>query len=185
MYLLREGTAASGKDVEPRVQLMGSRHHPARGASPRPRCCEKDWGVAADVWSCASLHRAARATAWTSSAGTCCNPTEEPRSAVRHAAAGRPPARSSPRPTTCACSPTRSARSCRRAATTTCSAPTASAARDTREKLREFFEVNRHYVDGRRAARRWREDGAMPMQKVAEAIAKYGIDPNKPNPVTV
>ncbi len=28
-------------------------------------------------------------------------------------------------------------------------------------------------------------DGALPMQKVAEAIKKYGIDPDKPNPATV
>jgi pyruvate dehydrogenase E1 component len=29
------------------------------------------------------------------------------------------------------------------------------------------------------------DDGAVPAQLVADAIAKYGIDPEKPNPTTV
>jgi pyruvate dehydrogenase E1 component len=52
---------------------------------------------------------------------------------------------------------------------------------DTREKLREFFEVDRRFVTVA-ALRALAEEGALPMAKVAEAIKKYGIDPNKPNP---
>ena len=55
---------------------------------------------------------------------------------------------------------------------------------DSREKLREFFEVNRYYVTVA-ALKALAEDGAIKPAVVAEAIAKYGIDPNKPNPVTL
>ena len=60
------------------------------------------------------LHRAAPRGAWRSSAGTCCIPTETPRKSLRRARASRAgTGRWSPRPTTCARSPTRSAPSCR------------------------------------------------------------------------
>jgi pyruvate dehydrogenase E1 component len=54
---------------------------------------------------------------------------------------------------------------------------------DSRAKLREFFEVNRYYVTVA-ALKSLAEEGKIPASTVAEAIAKYGIDPNKPNPVT-
>jgi pyruvate dehydrogenase E1 component len=52
---------------------------------------------------------------------------------------------------------------------------------DTRQKLREFFEVDRRFVTIA-ALRALAEEGVLPMAKVAEAIKKYGIDPEKPNP---
>jgi pyruvate dehydrogenase E1 component len=55
---------------------------------------------------------------------------------------------------------------------------------DTREKLRSFFEVDRHYVT-LAALKALADEGQLDKAKVKEAIAKYGIDPNKPNPVTV
>ncbi|MFO0585380.1 MAG: pyruvate dehydrogenase (acetyl-transferring), homodimeric type [Anaeromyxobacter sp.] len=55
---------------------------------------------------------------------------------------------------------------------------------DTREKLRKFFEVDRHHVTIA-ALRSLAEEGAVPAGKVAEAIKKYGIDPKKPAPWTV
>ncbi len=55
---------------------------------------------------------------------------------------------------------------------------------DFRTKLRTFFEVNRHYV-AIAALKALADDGEIPASKVAEAIVKYGIDPSKPNPVTV
>lgn len=55
---------------------------------------------------------------------------------------------------------------------------------DTREKLREFFEVNRYWVTVT-ALRLLAEEGKIPRSKVKEAIQKYGIDPNKPNPTKV
>ncbi len=55
---------------------------------------------------------------------------------------------------------------------------------DTREKLRDFFEVNRHYIVVA-ALYALVKEGELPAAKVKEAIKKYGIDPNKPNPLTV
>ncbi len=55
---------------------------------------------------------------------------------------------------------------------------------DTREKLREFFEVDRRYVTVA-ALRALADEGSVPAAKVADAIKKYGINANKPNPVTV
>jgi pyruvate dehydrogenase E1 component len=55
---------------------------------------------------------------------------------------------------------------------------------DTREQLRRFFEVNRYYV-AVAALDALAADGRVPVATVAEAIRRYGIDPDKPNPVTV
>ena len=55
---------------------------------------------------------------------------------------------------------------------------------DSREKLRGFFEVDRHHVVVA-ALKALADEGQIPAAKVTEAIRKYGIDPNKPNPVTV
>jgi pyruvate dehydrogenase E1 component len=55
---------------------------------------------------------------------------------------------------------------------------------DSREKLRRFFEVDRYYV-AVAALKALADEGGVPAGTVAEAIKKYGIDPEKPNPVTV
>jgi pyruvate dehydrogenase E1 component len=55
---------------------------------------------------------------------------------------------------------------------------------DTRAKLREFFEVNRHFVTVA-ALKQLADDGKIDTAIVAQAIAKYGLDPKKPNPVSV
>ena len=53
---------------------------------------------------------------------------------------------------------------------------------DFRSKLREHFEVNRHYIVVA-ALKALSEDGHLPAAKVAEAIAKYGIKADKINPL--
>ncbi|MDO9114400.1 MAG: pyruvate dehydrogenase (acetyl-transferring), homodimeric type [Polaromonas sp.] len=55
---------------------------------------------------------------------------------------------------------------------------------DSREKLRRFFEVDRYYVVVA-ALKALADEGGLPAAKVSEAMKKYGIDPDKPNPVTV
>jgi pyruvate dehydrogenase E1 component len=55
---------------------------------------------------------------------------------------------------------------------------------DTREKLRDFFEVDRRWVV-LTALRSLVDAGQLDRQKLAEAIQKYGIDTTKPNPMTV
>ena len=53
---------------------------------------------------------------------------------------------------------------------------------DFRSKLREHFEVNRHYIVVA-ALKALSEDGAVPVSQVAEAIKKYGINTEKVNPL--
>jgi len=55
---------------------------------------------------------------------------------------------------------------------------------DTREKLRHFFEVDRRWVTVA-ALKTLADEGQIEHKKVAEAIKKYGLDPKKPNPMTV
>ena len=53
---------------------------------------------------------------------------------------------------------------------------------DFRSKLREHFEVNRHYIVVA-ALKALSEEGTVPVAKVAEAIAKYDIKADKINPL--
>ena len=55
---------------------------------------------------------------------------------------------------------------------------------DVRKQLRKFFEVDRYYV-AVAALKALADDGAIPAKNVSDAIKKYGIDPEKPNPITV
>ncbi|NOG82152.1 transketolase-like TK C-terminal-containing protein, partial [Escherichia coli] len=55
---------------------------------------------------------------------------------------------------------------------------------DTREKLRHFFEVDRYWVTVA-SLKALADEGVLPREKVAEALKKYNLDPNKPNPMTV
>ena len=55
---------------------------------------------------------------------------------------------------------------------------------DTREKLRAFFEVDRRNV-AVAALKALADEGTIPSGKVAEAISKYGLNPDKPDPTTV
>ena len=54
---------------------------------------------------------------------------------------------------------------------------------DTRENLRIFFEVNRFYIVVA-ALKALSDDGELDSKIVQQAIKKYGIDPEKPNPIT-
>ena len=55
---------------------------------------------------------------------------------------------------------------------------------DSREALRDFFEVDRRYVV-LAALKALSDEGKLPASTVAEAVKKYNLDSNKPNPVTV
>jgi pyruvate dehydrogenase E1 component len=55
---------------------------------------------------------------------------------------------------------------------------------DNRKMLRHFFEVNRHFVTVA-ALKALADAGEIERSTVTEAMRKYGIDPEKPNPVTV
>jgi pyruvate dehydrogenase E1 component len=55
---------------------------------------------------------------------------------------------------------------------------------DLRAQLRKFFEVNRYYIVVA-ALKALADEGTLEPALVSEAIRKYHIDPEKPNPVTV
>jgi pyruvate dehydrogenase E1 component len=55
---------------------------------------------------------------------------------------------------------------------------------DTREKLRHFFEVDRQWIT-LAALKALADEGTIEREKVAAAMVKYHLDPNKPDPVTV
>jgi pyruvate dehydrogenase E1 component len=55
---------------------------------------------------------------------------------------------------------------------------------DRRSRLRHFFEVNRYFVTIA-ALHSLVQQGAVPAATVQRAIEKYGIDPEKPNPVAI
>jgi pyruvate dehydrogenase E1 component len=177
MYLLQEGD----KSAKHRVQLVGSGTI-LRESIAAAELLKDDWGIAADVWSAPSLTLVARdgqdCERW-----NLVNPNQEPRV---------PYVTSLLKDTT---GPI--------VATTDYMRLFAEQIRayvpkgrnykvlgtdgfgrsDSRAKLREFFEVNRYYVTVA-ALKSLAEDGVISTSVVAQAIAKYGIDPNKPNPVT-
>jgi len=55
---------------------------------------------------------------------------------------------------------------------------------DVRSQLRKFFEVDRYHIT-LAALNALADEGELPASRAAEAIEKYGIDPEKPNPVEV
>ncbi|MGZ8992678.1 MAG: pyruvate dehydrogenase (acetyl-transferring), homodimeric type, partial [Burkholderiaceae bacterium] len=183
MYLLREGPAGSGMGKSiPRVQLLGSGTI-LREAIAAAEMLEKDWGVSGDVWSVTSFTELRRdgidAERW-----SLLHPNDKPRKPYVTQALEK------------TAGPI--------VATTDYMRLFADQIRayvprgrdyrvlgtdgfgrsDTRAKLREFFEVDRRYVTVA-ALRALADEGTVPAAKVADAIKKYGIDANKPNPVTV
>ncbi|MEE9596640.1 MAG: pyruvate dehydrogenase (acetyl-transferring), homodimeric type [Acidiferrobacterales bacterium] len=54
---------------------------------------------------------------------------------------------------------------------------------DTRKQLRKHFEVDRHWVVVA-TLKALADEGTLPASKVTAAIRKYGINPEKPNPLT-
>ena len=183
MYRLREGPAGSGMGKSiPRVQLLGSGTI-LREAIAAAEMLEKDWGVSGDVWSVTSFTELRRdgidVERW-----NLLHPGEKPRKPYvtqqLEKTAGPIVATTDymrlfadqirayvPR-----------GRDYRVLGTD------GFGRSDTREKLRSFFEVDRRYVTVA-ALRGLADEGAVPAAKVGEAIKKYGIDADRPNPVTV
>ena len=55
---------------------------------------------------------------------------------------------------------------------------------DTREHLRDFFEVDRHWI-AQAALVSLASEGSIKASEVTRAIKQYKLDPDKPNPITV
>jgi pyruvate dehydrogenase E1 component len=175
MYLCKEGPK-----LTPRVQLLGSGSI-LRESLAAQELLEKDWGVAANVWSCPSFNELARdgqdAERW-----NLLHPTDKPRVSF---VASQLEKHTGPV-----------------VASTDYVKAYAEQIRpfipkgrgykvlgtdgfgrsDFRSRLREHFEINRHYIVVA-ALKALSEEGTVPAAKVAEAIAKYGIRTDKINPL--
>ena len=176
MYQFRKGAASNG----PRVQLLGSGTI-FMEAIAAAALLKKDWGVESDLWSCPSFNELARdgndCTRW-----NLLHPTEKPR--VPHVSACLAETRG---PVIAATDYIRVFAEQIRSLVPrhyTVLGTDGFGRSDTREKLRHFFEVDRYWIT-LAALSALVEDGQMKKEKVAEAIKKYGLDPNKPNPVKV
>ncbi|MCZ6464797.1 MAG: pyruvate dehydrogenase (acetyl-transferring), homodimeric type, partial [Proteobacteria bacterium] len=174
MYLFREA------EGDPRVQLLGSGTI-LREVLAAADLLLEDFGVAADIWSVTSWNELARdghdADRWNR-----LHPESEPRLAyVSRCLAKRT-------------GPVVAASDYMRAVADQIRADVPAryhvlgtdgyGRSDTRRKLRQFFEVDRFHV-AVAALRALAEEGGLERARVSEAIHKYGIDPDKPNPMAV
>jgi pyruvate dehydrogenase E1 component len=177
MYLLQEGA----KNTKHRVQLIGSGTI-LRESIFAAELLEKDWGIGADIWSAPSLTLVARdgqdAERW-----NLVNPTETARvpyvTSLLEKTSG---------PIVATTDYMRLFAEQIRAfmpkgRTYRVLGTDGFGRSDSRVKLREFFEVNRYYIVVA-ALKSLADEGVLSASVVAQAVAKYGIDPNKPNPVT-
>ncbi|MCK9381234.1 MAG: pyruvate dehydrogenase (acetyl-transferring), homodimeric type [Sulfuritalea sp.] len=176
MYQFRKGAASNG----PRVQLLGSGTI-FMEAIAAAELLKSDWGIEADLWSCPSFNELARdgqdCARW-----NLLHPGETPR--VPHVAACLAETRG---PVIAATDYIRVFAEQIRGLVPrryTVLGTDGFGRSDTREKLRHFFEVDRYWIT-LAALSALADDGQLKRTKVAEAIAKYGLDPNKPNPVKV
>jgi pyruvate dehydrogenase E1 component len=173
MYLLRAA-------VNARVQLLGSGTI-LREVMAAAELLEKDFGIGADIWSVTSFSELRReglaADRWNA-----LHPGEKPRkSYVERCMAG------SKGPVVAATDYIKLHADSIRAflpARYRVLGTDGFGRSDYRAKLRHFFEVNRFWV-AVHALKALADEGEIPAEKVADAIKKYGLDSEKPNPVTV
>ena len=176
MYLFREGSKK-----KPRVQLLGSGTI-LREVIAAGELLEADWGVAADVWSATSMTELRRdglaAERW-----NMLHPEAKPRvsyvSQCLEKRAG---------PVVAATDYIKTfAEQVRpfvpKGRVYKVLGTDGFGRSDSRAKLRAFFEVDRHYV-AVAALAALAESGEIKAKLVSEAIGKYCLDPEKPNPVT-
>ncbi len=176
MYLFRKGPAGNG----PRVQLLGSGAI-LREAIAAAELLKQDWGVEADVWSCPSFTELARdgqaCTRW-----NLLHPDAKPKRT--HVEACLKDTRG---PVVASTDYVRAFAEQIRPYVPrryTVLGTDGFGRSDTREQLRGFFEVDRRYI-AVAALKALADEGQFDKAKVQEAIVKYGLDPDKPNPVTV
>jgi pyruvate dehydrogenase E1 component len=178
-YLLRE----SKFKAKGRVQLLGSGTI-LREVEAAAELLEKDWGVAADVWSATSFTELRRnglaAERW-----NLLHPESKPRVPYISECLEKRPAG----PVVAASDYIKTFADQIRPFI-----PKDRAYRvlgtdgfgrsDSRARLRHFFEVNRYFVTIA-ALKALAEQGEGKAKTVADAIRKYGIDPEKADPTTV
>ncbi|SHN24670.1 pyruvate dehydrogenase (acetyl-transferring), homodimeric type [Rhizobacter sp. OV335] len=175
MYLLEEGAKKT-----PRVNLLGSGTI-LRESIAAKELLSKDWGVSANIWSCPSFNELARdgqdCDRW-----NLLHPTETPRVpfVAQQLDKYAGPVIASTDYMKNYADQIRAfipkGRSYKVLGTD------GFGRSDFRSKLREHFEVNRHYIVVA-ALKALADEGTVPVAKVAEAIKKYGINADKINPL--
>ncbi len=178
MYLLKERGASSDR---PRVQLLGSGTI-LREVMAAGELLERDFGVAADIWSCPSFNQLRRegfeAERWNR-----LHPAESQRvsyvASLLHGHAG---------PVIAASDYVRGYVDQIRAFLPegrrfTALGTDGYGRSDTREHLRDFFEVDRRWI-AHAAIDALVRDGALPPTEASRALSLYGLDPETPDPVT-
>jgi len=175
MYLLQEGAKKT-----PRVNLLGSGTILREGIEAKT-LLESEWGVAANIWSCPSFNELARdgqdCERW-----NLLHPTETPRVpfVTQQLAPFAGPVIASTDYVKTYAEQIRAhlpkGRNYKVLGTD------GFGRSDFRSKLREHFEVNRHYIVVA-ALKALAEEGTVPAAKVAEAIKKYKLKADKLNPL--
>jgi pyruvate dehydrogenase E1 component len=174
MYLFRDG---GGEPDGPRVQLLGSGTI-LREVIAAADLLASDFGVAADIWSCPSFTELRRegldVERW-----NLLHPTESPRkSHVETCLSGRQgPVVASTDYMKAFADQIRPFVPGRYRVLGT----DGFGRSDYRRKLRAFFEVDRHFV-AVAALKALADEGTIKQAVVADAIVRYDIDPEKPNP---
>ncbi len=181
MYLLREGNVGKGAKNQPRVQLLGSGTI-LREVIAGAEMLEKDYGVIADIWSVTSFNQLRRdgldAQRW-----NMLHPQAAPRRPyVEECLAERTG------PVIAATDYIKNfadqIRGFLPGQHYTVLGTDGFGRSDTRRALRRFFEVDRNYV-AVAALKALADQEIVPQEKVADAIKRYGIDADKPNPSTI
>jgi pyruvate dehydrogenase E1 component len=177
MYLLQ---AADGAKKFPRVNLLGSGSILRESMAAR-ELLAADWGIAANVWSCPSFNELARdgaeAERW-----NLLHPTDSPRVSfvAQQLGAHEGPVVASTDYMKSYADQIRAyipkGRSYKVLGTD------GFGRSDFRSKLREHFEINRHYIVVA-ALKALSEEGSIPAATVAKAIQQYKLSADKINPL--
>ena len=177
MYLIQQG---EGAKKAPRVNLLGSGTILRESIAARDLLAN-DWGVAANVWSCPSFNELTR-DGQNAERYNLLHPTETPK--VPFVAQQLEPYVG---PVVASTDYMKAyAEQIRsfipKGRTYKVLGTDGFGRSDFRSKLREHFEVNRHYIVVA-SLKALSEEGTVPVEKVAEAIKKYGIKTDKINPL--
>ena len=175
MYLCKEAPK-----LVPTVQLLGSGSI-LRESIAAQELLEKEWGVAANVWSCPSFNELAR-DGQDAERHNLLHPLEKPRVSFvgqqleKHTG----PVVASTDYMKAYAEQIRSF--IPKGRTFKVLGTDGFGRSDFRSKLREHFEINRHYIVVA-ALKALSEEGTVPVAKVVEAIKKYAIQADKINPL--
>ena len=183
MYLYQGADKPKGKAKTPRVQLLAC-GVVLREALKAAELLDKEFGVKADVWSCPSFTELSRdgfdAERWNRLHP---NPKEQRKAYVTECLDKHEG------PIVAATDYVRALSDQIRAFVPhgrrfTTLGTDGYGRSDTRTHLLDFFEVNAHWI-AHAAIAALAEDGVMNAQDVERAIKTWGLDPDKPNPITV